>query len=166
MLEFIAFGKKLICIGIIINIYIVAFFLSFWRFGKQEEIVIDDRLHNVEAKFVLMREPKYEFWQPLAEKAYAKFLKSYEAIKEVPLNDMFVDLSGCIVESYSVDEAPADLFKIIVKSIERGSHVGISVCGNSLSPATLFAKALSAMLIPLPELTPFKSILTIKQFNW
>lgn len=81
-----------------------------------------------------MKEPNYEFWQPLAEKAYAKFLKSYETIKEVQLNDMFVDLSGCIVESYSVDEAPADLFKIIVKSLERGSHVGISVCRNSLLP--------------------------------
>lgn len=98
--------------------------LRFWRFGQYKEVVIDDRLATVASlQLIFMNAYKSVFWQPLVEKSYAKFLNSYDAIYEVSWRDTYVDLSGGVAECYLLLEAPADLFQIMIQSLERSSTI-------------------------------------------
>ena len=50
------------------------FRFNFWRSGRWEEVIIDDRLPTLDGKLVFCRneEEAREFWAALLEKSYAK----------------------------------------------------------------------------------------------
>ena len=55
--------------------YVGIFRFTFWRYGRWEEVVVDDRLPVVYGKTLLFsknKEQPDEFWCALMEKAYAK----------------------------------------------------------------------------------------------
>ena len=54
------------------------FRFHFWHFGRWVDIFVDDRLPTISNRLVYARndtEP-HEFWVPLLEKAYAKYVRS------------------------------------------------------------------------------------------
>ncbi|MPC09799.1 Calpain-2 catalytic subunit [Portunus trituberculatus] len=75
----------------------------FWHFGEWVEVIIDDRLPTFKGRLVYLHstDPS-EFWAALLEKAYAKFYGSYEALQKGFTTRALQDLTGGIVQSFSL----------------------------------------------------------------
>ena len=83
--------------------YIGAFRFRFWRYGKWEEVVVDDYLPTKNGKlFLNQSDDSDEFWPALFEKAYAKIHGSYGALDGGWVEDSFTDFSGGILESFKL----------------------------------------------------------------
>ncbi|CAL8101878.1 unnamed protein product [Calicophoron daubneyi] len=110
--------------------YVGAFAFRFWRFGRWEEVIIDDRLPvrpGGQPLFVHSGRST-EFWPGLLEKAYAKLNGSYEALNVGLVGDAMDDLTGGLTESYTLPAAeeqgirpPPDLDDILIKAFDRRS---------------------------------------------
>ncbi|CAB3359910.1 Hypothetical predicted protein [Cloeon dipterum] len=79
------------------------FHFRLWYRGSWYDVVIDDLLPVLDGDLVCTQSScKNEWWPSLLEKAYAKLLGSYAALKSVTLADVLVDLTGGVSEIWSV----------------------------------------------------------------
>ncbi|OQR76203.1 calpain-5-like [Tropilaelaps mercedesae] len=85
--------------------YCGLFRFMFYHFGEWRQVLVDDRLpvdpHTAVPLFAKSR-TKDEFWPILLEKAYAKYLGSYEALRFYWLEKALVDLTGGVCELLNV----------------------------------------------------------------
>ncbi|XP_075717979.1 calpain-10 [Rhinoderma darwinii] len=86
--------------------YTGCFVCRFWRFGRWVEVTIDDRLPCLGHKLCFSHcQDQGAFWLPLLEKAYAKLHGCYEALWAGQVVDALVDLTGGLVERWSLEFA-------------------------------------------------------------
>lgn len=75
------------------------FRFCFWLLGNWIEVLVDDQLPVIGGKLYGCRSQlASEFWAPLLEKAYAKFLGCYELLEACSLSDALVDMTGAAAE--------------------------------------------------------------------
>ena len=111
--------------------YTGAFRFRFWRYGKWEEVVVDDYLPTKNGKLFLNRsDDSDEFWPALFEKAYAKIHGSYGALDGGWVEDSFTDFSGGILESFKLKSIPDNLFEIMFKADQNGAFLSCSTPGK------------------------------------
>ncbi|XP_076823919.1 calpain-5-like [Clavelina lepadiformis] len=86
------------------------FRFRFWRFGKWFEVVVDDRLPTLGDKpFGVHSKDENEFWCPLLEKAYAKFVGCYEGIENLDAGLILQDFTGGILQHLQLTENASNL---------------------------------------------------------
>ncbi|KAE8603504.1 hypothetical protein XENTR_v10014352 [Xenopus tropicalis] len=104
--------------------YLGQFTCRFWRFGCWVEVTIDDNLPCLGNKLCFSHcQDQGAFWLPLLEKAYAKLHGCYEALWAGQVADALVDLTGGLVERWSLesedDRGREKLFSKLVSLKDR-----------------------------------------------
>ena len=109
--------------------YVGAFRFYFWRFGKWEEVVVDDYLPTYHNRLVYMHSgTRDEFWSALLEKAYAKLVGCYDSLRGGSTCESMTDLTGGFTEVFELkSRAPPQLFQIMEKATERESLMCCSI---------------------------------------
>ncbi|XP_065568283.1 calpain-11-like isoform X2 [Artemia franciscana] len=109
--------------------YCGAFRFFFWRFGEWIEVVVDDKLPTMNGKLIFLHSRDLgEFWAALLEKAYAKLYGSYEALQAGFTTKALEDLTGGIVQSFSL--AQQDIFlthQVLNSAVPRSTLLVASI---------------------------------------
>ncbi|KAM6178713.1 calpain-10 [Rhynchocyon petersi] len=76
-----------------------------WQFGHWVEVTVDDRLPCLAGRLCFSRcQSEDVFWLPLLEKVYAKLHGSYEHLWAGQVADALVDLTGGLVERWTLKD--------------------------------------------------------------
>ncbi|XP_033096538.1 calpain-1 catalytic subunit-like [Anneissia japonica] len=113
------------------------FRFRFWRFGKWNEVVIDDRLPTLDGKLLFSRSlSKDEFWVSLMEKALAKLLSKYEAMDcTYDVSEALLDLSGGAVETIRLGELTEDRLRSKLKMFRKTGSLVTATLARGLADA-------------------------------
>jgi len=109
--------------------YCGLFRFRFWHFGDWVEVVIDDRLPTVRGKLVYLHssDPS-EFWAALLEKAYAKLYGTYEHLHAGFTTKALQDLTGGIVQSFSLSQQDKFLtYQVLNSAVPRSTLLIASI---------------------------------------
>uniref|UniRef100_A0A8C5N4V6 Uncharacterized protein n=1 Tax=Leptobrachium leishanense TaxID=445787 RepID=A0A8C5N4V6_9ANUR len=96
--------------------YAGIFHFRFWSFGDWWDVVVDDRLPFINGKYLSVQPSTVnEFWPCLLEKAYAKFLGSYQNLHFGVPAEAFLNLTGGIALTFELksDIQQSELFHMI-----------------------------------------------------
>ncbi|KAK5641704.1 hypothetical protein RI129_010251 [Pyrocoelia pectoralis] len=105
------------------NTYCGVFRFRFWHFGEWKDVMVDDRLPTFKGRLVYLHCPNAtEFWAALLEKAYAKFYGGYENLQQGSTTRALQDLTGGIVQSFSLTHQDRYLtFQVLNSAVPRSS---------------------------------------------
>ncbi|XP_059098074.1 calpain-9-like [Tigriopus californicus] len=109
--------------------YCGVFRFRFWHFGDWVEVLVDDRLPTYKGRLVYMHstDPS-EFWAALLEKAYAKLYGSYEALHQGFTTKALQDLTGGIVQSFSLNSQDKLLtYQVLNSAVPRSTLLIASI---------------------------------------
>ncbi|KAF2895792.1 hypothetical protein ILUMI_10383 [Ignelater luminosus] len=95
----------------------------FWHFGEWKDVIIDDRLPTFKGRLIYLHcTNATEFWAALLEKAYAKFYGCYENLQQGSTTRALQDLTGGIVQSFSLTHQDRYLtFQVLNSAVPRSS---------------------------------------------
>ncbi|XP_043119007.1 calpain-2 catalytic subunit isoform X1 [Puntigrus tetrazona] len=109
--------------------YAGIFHFRFWRFGKWVDVVIDDHLPTIDDELLFVcSKTSNEFWPALLEKAYAKVCGSYADLHAGFISEALMDFTGGTHMYYTLNTAPADLWKIMECAFKSKTLIG---CGSN-----------------------------------
>lgn len=119
------------------------FRFSFWQLGDWIEVLVDDRLPVAGGTLYGCRsQVSSEFWAPLLEKAYAKFLGCYELLEACSLSDALVDMTGAAAEhlelavgGYARDPALQEQLFAKMQAVLDNSCQAVVCCAISVEHA-------------------------------
>ncbi|XP_035696680.1 calpain-9-like isoform X1 [Branchiostoma floridae] len=116
--------------------YCGLFSFRLWGPDGWTEVAVDDRLPTIDGKLVFAHSvSKRHFWASLLEKAYAKLLGSYAALRELSTTDAVEDWTGGISEVYFLKEKlPGHFFSLIQKAFERYSLLSCYISSPEKPP--------------------------------
>lgn len=105
------------------NNYCGAFRFRFWQFGEWRQVTVDDRLPAHRGRLMCSRHTSAtDFWIPLLEKAYAKLYGSYENLSRGSVSRVLQDLTGGIVQSFSLQSQDRYLtFQLLNSAVPRST---------------------------------------------
>ncbi|XP_075122967.1 calpain-13-like [Leptodactylus fuscus] len=91
--------------------YAGIFHFRFWHLGEWVDVVIDDKLPFLDGKYLSVRPScENEFWPCLLEKAYAKFLGSYQNLHWGDPAEAFVNLTGGLTMTFNLKSPEAHTY--------------------------------------------------------
>ena len=109
--------------------YCGIFRFRFWVFGEWIEVIVDDRLPTYKGRLVFLHsaDPS-EFWAALLEKAYAKLYGSYEALQSGFTTRALQDITGGIVQSFSLGTQDKFLtYQVLNSAVPRSTLLVSSI---------------------------------------